>query len=158
MTNDIRKNIMLIESIILDESFKDAQQKFSTIASSEEVKSYIEKFKELSKRNIIKGQDKDIGYWIKGDWDSFKKFIDNNSAVITKRQAKVDRSYCGIKMSNAVVIPLRKRSIQYGKKLGDVLTPWGAILLLLLCEKSHYFMCYSRKDGNNMPVPLPKTI
>ena len=59
MTNNIRKNIMLIESIILDESFKDAQQKFSTTANPDEVKSYIEKFKELSKRNIIKGQDKD---------------------------------------------------------------------------------------------------
>ena len=120
MTNDIRKNIMLIESIILDESFKDAQQKFSTIASSEEVKSYIEKFKELSKRNIIKGQDKDIGYWIKGDWDSFKKFIDNNSAVITKRQAKVDQKKDSIVVykddNKRVVIPLTKEaSIQYGK-------------------------------------------
>ena len=48
----------VIESIILVESFKDAQIKFSTIASSEEVKQYIDKFKELSKKNIIKGQDK----------------------------------------------------------------------------------------------------
>ena len=33
MINDIRKNIMLIESIILDESFKDAQAKFSNTAN-----------------------------------------------------------------------------------------------------------------------------
>ena len=64
---------MLIESIILDESFKDAQAKFSTTASSEEVKQYIDKFKELSKRNIIKGQDKDIGTWIKGDWEEIRR-------------------------------------------------------------------------------------
>ena len=50
---------------------------------------YIDKFKELSKRNIIKGQDKDIGTWIKGDWDSFKKFVDSNS--VTNRQSKVEQ-------------------------------------------------------------------
>ena len=74
----------------------------------------------MSKRNIIKGQDKDIGYWIKGDWDSFKKFIDNNSAVITKRQAKVDQKKDSIVVykddNKRVVIPLTKEaSIQYGK-------------------------------------------
>ena len=75
MTNDIRNHIMLIESIILDESFKDAQIKFSTTANPDEVKSYIEKFKELSKRNIIKGQ---------GDWSDFKQFVD--STVVTNRK------------------------------------------------------------------------
>ena len=120
MTNDIRKNIMLIESIILDESFKDAQAKFSTSTSSEEVKQYIDKFKELSKRNIIKGQDKDIGFWIKGDWDSFKKFVDSNSTVATKRQTKVEQKKDSIVVykddNKQVVIPLTKEaSIQYGK-------------------------------------------
>ena len=120
MTNDIRKNIMLIESIILDESFKDAQIKFSTSTSSEEVKQYIDKFKELSKRNIIKGQDKDIGFWIKGDWDSFKKFVDNNSTLVTKRQSKVEQKKDSIVVykddNKQVVVPLTKEaSIQYGK-------------------------------------------
>ena len=120
MTNDIRKHIMLIESIILDESFKDAQIKFSTFTSGEEVKQYIDKFKELSKRNIIKGQDKDIGTWIKGDWDSFKKFIDNNSAVVTKRQSKVEQKKDSIVVykdeEKQVVVPFTKEaSIQYGK-------------------------------------------
>ena len=120
MTNDIRKNIMLIESIILDESFKDAQIKFSASTSSEEVKQYIEKFKELSKRNIIKGQDKDIGFWIKGDWVDFKKFVDSNSTVVTKRQTKAIQKKDSIVVYNdeekQVVVPLtREASIQYGK-------------------------------------------
>ena len=120
MTNDIRKNIMLIESIILDESFKDAQAKFSTTANPDEVKSYIEKFKELSKRNIIKGQDKDIGFWIKGDWVDFKKFVDSNSTVVTKRQSKVEQKKDSIVVykddNKQVVIPLtQEASIQYGK-------------------------------------------
>ena len=111
---------MLIESIILDESFKDAQQKFSTTANPDEVKEYIAKFKELSKRNIIKGQDKDIGFWIKGDWDSFKKFVDSNSVVITKRQSKATQKKDSIVVykdeDKQVVIPLTKEaSIQYGK-------------------------------------------
>ena len=120
MSNDIRKNIMLIESIILVESFKDAQIKFSTIASSEEVKQYIDKFKELSKKNIIKGQDKDIGAWIKGDWCSFKKFVDSNSVVVTNRQSKAIQKKDSIVVykddTKQVVVPLSKEaSIQYGK-------------------------------------------
>ena len=120
MTNDIRKHIMLIDSIILDESFKDAQAKFSASTSSEEVKQYLDKFKELSKRNIIKGQDKDIGTWIKGDWDSFKKFVDSNSSVQTNRQTKAVQKKDSIVVykddTKQVVIPLTKEaSIQYGK-------------------------------------------
>ena len=120
MSNDIRKNIMLIESIILDESFKDAQLKFSTTASSEEVKQYIDKFKELSKRNIIKGQDKDIGTWIKGDWVDFKQFVDSNSAVVTNRQTKAIQKKDSIVVykdeDKQVVVPLTKEaSIQFGK-------------------------------------------
>ena len=111
---------MLIESIILDESFKDAQAKFSNTANPDEVKQYIDKFKELSKRNIIKGQDKDIGTWIKGDWDSFKKFVDSNSAVVTNRQSKVEQKKDSIVVykdnNKQVVVPLTKEaSIQYGK-------------------------------------------
>ena len=120
MTNDIRNHIMLIESIILDESFKDAQIKFSTTANPDEVKSYIEKFKELSKRNIIKGQDKDIGFWIKGDWSDFKQFVDSNSTVVTNRQTKATQKKDSIVVykdeEKQVVIPLSKEaSIQYGK-------------------------------------------
>ena len=85
-----------------------------------EVKQYIDKFKELSKRNIIKGQDKDIGTWIKGDWDSFKKFVDSNSAVVTNRQSKVEQKKDSIVVykdnNKQVVVPLTKEaSIQYGK-------------------------------------------
>ena len=44
MTNDIRKNIMLIESIIFDESFKDAQRlNFLLLLPSEEVYRQIQR-------------------------------------------------------------------------------------------------------------------
>lgn len=79
--NEVTKFVSLIESAMrVDESFKTAQEKFSEVHDNEqEVKEYIEKFKELAKRNIIKGQDKDIGKWIKAGWESFKEFIDHSS-------------------------------------------------------------------------------
>ena len=41
-----------------------------------------------------------IGFWIKGDWDSFKKFVDSNSSVA--RQSKVEeRYYCRVKMKKS---------------------------------------------------------
>ena len=138
MTSDIRKNIMLIESIILDESFKDAQQKFSTSAPSEEVKQYLDTFKELAKRNIIKGQDKDIGKWIKGDWESFKEFVDVNSNVVSKRQTKATQKKDSIVVHSdsekQVVIPLTKEaSIQYGKH-----TKWCTSAI----KSKNYFIDY----------------
>ena len=58
--------------------------------------------------------------WIKGDWVDFKKFVDSNSNVVTKRQTKVEQKKDSIIVYKdeykQVVIPLTKEaSIQYGK-------------------------------------------
>jgi len=120
--SEIRKYINLIESAMrIDESFKNTKEKFITQYDNEqEVKEYIEKFKELAKRNIIKGQDKDIGKWIKAGWESFKEFIDQSSTQQSKRQYKKKVKSDSITVyeddEKIVVIPLSEKvSCYYGK-------------------------------------------
>lgn len=120
--SDIRKYINLIESYErIDESFKTAKEKFSEVHDNEqEVNEYIEKFKELAKRNMIKGQDKDIGKWIKAGWESFKEMVDVNSLKTSKRtiinQNKKDAIVIYETDDSKAIVPLtRESSIIYGK-------------------------------------------
>ena len=84
--SEFRKYVKLIETYErIDESFKDAQAKFEEVEDSATVKSYIETFRLLSKQNKIKGQDKDIGKWIKAGWDDFKAFVDMSKEIKSKR-------------------------------------------------------------------------
>lgn len=66
-STEVSKYVSLIENAMrVDESFKTAQDKFNEVHDDpKEVQEYIETFKDLAKRNIIKGHDKDIGKWIK---------------------------------------------------------------------------------------------
>lgn len=76
--SDIRQYIQLIESHErVDESFSDAKTKFYNDGDETEVDAAIDKFKQLVKNNIIKGNDRDIGKWIKSGWEKFKKFVDD---------------------------------------------------------------------------------
>lgn len=118
--NDIRKYVRLIESYErLDESFKDAQASFEKQADAQEVKQYIERFKELSKRNVISGQDKDIGKWIKAGWEEFKTFMDEASTKVTRRAQKKKVKKDAIEIFNdgttLAIVPLTKEaSCVYG--------------------------------------------
>ena len=92
----------------------------------------------MSKKEIIKGQDKDIGFWIKGDWSDFKQFVDSNSTVVTNRQTKATQKKDSIVVykdeEKQVVIPLSKEaSIQYGKN-----TKWCTAAT----ESENYFIEY----------------
>lgn len=118
----VSKYVSLIESAYrVDESFKDAEAKFTDEADdSENVNEYLEKFKELAKRNVIKGPEKDISRWIKAGWNEFKEYVDKASTVKTKRQQKRKVKSDSILVheddEKMVVIPLsEKASCFYGK-------------------------------------------
>lgn len=81
----INSVINLAEKYILIESFKIARQKFSQAAPEDEVKRYLDKFKQLAQKNLI---DKDISKWIPKGWDAFKNEIDNNADQASKTQIK----------------------------------------------------------------------
>lgn len=141
----LTRYVSLIESAMrVDESFKDAQAKFSDISGDEdEVKEYIENFKQLAKKNVIKGQDKDIGKWIKAGWDEFKIFVDDSSKVITKRQqtkkVKSDSITVYDDDDKMVVIPLsEKASCYYGKN-----TQWCTAAT----TSDNYFTSYFGTQG-----------
>ncbi|ASV44060.1 hypothetical protein PBI_SCTP2_45 [Salicola phage SCTP-2] len=104
----------------LFESYKDAQSKFAQEASEEEVKQYLDTFKQLAKKGTVSGQEKDIGYWIKQGWNSFKEFVDSKSQEKSKSEVKKSKKKDSIiaheDNEKMVVIPLTKdASCYYGK-------------------------------------------
>lgn len=119
----VSKMVSLIENAQrVDESFKDAKIKFVNQSGDKEaVAEYINKFKDLAKRDIIKADDKDIGKWIKGGWEQFSKFVDSHSETKSKReQSKEDKSDSIVVHEDSdkmVVIPLSvDASCYYGKQ------------------------------------------
>ena len=138
MNNDIHKYKLLVERIILDESFKDAKVKFSEVGDEKEINSYIDLFKELTKRNKIQGAEKDISYWIRNGWESFKAFVDSKRDTKSKREVNTINKKDSIVVykddTKQVVIPLTKEaSIQYGKN-----TKWCTSAI----ESKNYFINY----------------
>lgn len=161
----MKNYIKLIESAqsgsIVVESFKDAQRVFSDTADASEVTQYITQFKELAKRNIIKGPDKDIGKWIKAGWEEFKDFVDASSQSTSKRQMKMQTKNESIVIYEdekvMLVIPLSEgASCYYGKN-----TKWCTAAT----ETQNHFVDYFSdkeivlvyalfKDGNKMALAM----
>lgn len=80
--NDIEK---VIDSQLLESPFSDAQKSWETAgATADEVELFVDKFKMLKNRNVLKGEEADIGKWIKKGFDEFKKFIEEKEAHVTK--------------------------------------------------------------------------
>ena len=107
-------------SYYLFESYKDAKEKFSEEEDKETVNQYLDSFKQLAKKGIVTGQEKDIGYWIKQGWYDFKEFVDGKSKEKTKSQTKQSKKKDTIIAheddEKMVVIPLTKdASCFYGK-------------------------------------------
>lgn len=108
----------------LMESYKDAKVKFSNNEDEHTVDIYLDTFKELTKRNIIAGPDKDIGKWIKAGWDEFKAYVDDAKEKNSNRDVKkkrVNKSSESITLVDndeyMAVVPLSERSsCYYGKK------------------------------------------
>lgn len=105
---------------LITESFSDARMVFSRDAAPEDVIKYIERFKELSNKNLIKGKEKDIGTWIRAGWDNFREFIDQYQSTVTKsaskKDVKKDRILVHEDNKVRVIVPLSKEaSCFYGK-------------------------------------------
>ena len=144
---------MKIKNIdIIFESFKDAKVKFKDEASSNEVDKYIEIFKKLAQKNIIKGSDKDIGKWIKSGWQEFKTFVDNKSIEKTNTEVKKSKKKDSITVyeddDKMIVIPLSKdASCYYGKN-----TKWCTAA----SRSGNMFVQYFYSDGVTLFYILSK--
>lgn len=113
---------MNIIDIIL-ENFKNAEKVFTDEgANPDDLKEYIEKFKELKNKNIIKSPYSDINHWTQAGWDKFRTFIISYRQFKTGKEIKQDIKtsntipiYDGVNVS--VYIPLTKEaSCLYGAK------------------------------------------
>lgn len=106
------------------ESFKDAQREFLVQGKHDEVKSTIEKFKQLNNAHKISGNEKDINYWRKQGFDSFKQFVEQQSSRPSKTQVKrqnVAGKSINLKETDdwLIVIPLDKNASCFHGKHTD---------------------------------------
>lgn len=73
----------------LYEGFKEVSSKFmSEINDQDEVSKYINLYKELSKKNQLSGDEKNIDLWGKKPFNEFKHFVDQKSNQQTKTSVK----------------------------------------------------------------------
>ncbi len=104
---------MRLSEILLVESFPDAKREFKAHASDEEVNKYIDRYRDLIKRNLIKDlKEKDINTWRKAGWDKFKKYIDEFEGTRSKtavKRKRVDNRHVFTLLDNDtwdIVVPL----------------------------------------------------
>lgn len=83
---------------IILENFKNAETIFiEQGAYAPDVKEYVDKFKELKNKNIIKPPESDINYWVKLGWVEFRSFIIKYRNFKTNKEIKKD-----IKVKNTI--------------------------------------------------------
>jgi hypothetical protein len=69
--------IIKLKDLIIESTFDDAFLKWKTEGVNEtDIELYIDKFKILKNRNVIRGSESDISQWIKGSFEEFRKFVD----------------------------------------------------------------------------------
>jgi len=74
---------------IVEAGFLEVETKFVKEAETEEVKEYLNKFKNAASKNKIKNlEEKNIDAWGKKPFKDFKKFVDNLEETKTAREVK----------------------------------------------------------------------
>lgn len=138
---------------LITESFGDARVAFGRDASPQDVIKYIDRFKELTNKNLIKGQENDIGTWINAGWDDFRDYIDQfngaTSKSASKKNMKKDRILVHEDDKIRVVVPLSKEaSCFYGKN-----TQWCTTASK---DEDNYWDRYFYHNRDTMFYLLPK--
>jgi len=106
----------------LFEGYKEAITDFSTDAEIQDVRKTVEIYKDLVKRNQVKGQERNIDYWRKQGWNKFDAFVKDLKDQPSK--TKIKRKMVTGKAINLweddrwlIVIPLDKQaSCFHGRK------------------------------------------
>ena len=76
---------------LLIESFKDAKNKWIRQGNDpEDVKATIDTYRQLQKKNILKGKEADIGFWMKTPFPEFKQAVDSKKDVKTGKEVRRD--------------------------------------------------------------------
>lgn len=78
----------VMNEAFLLENFKNALHEFSQEAPQEEVQAVIQRYRDLSTRNRLQGQEKDINFWRKQGYEAFSEFVQNKEQEATNTQKK----------------------------------------------------------------------
>lgn len=106
---------------LLVESYSTAKSVFGRQgADPEEVQQALDRFKELSTKNLVKGADKDLTTWIRKGWQEFRSFVSDHANTQSNRSQKTAQKKDSIVVREddkiLVVIPLTKdASCFYGR-------------------------------------------
>lgn len=130
-----------INIVSLMESYKDARIKFSRENDPQEVKDTLTHFKELSKQNKIKGEKKDISYWMKRPFSELKQFLSNDENIKSNKEAKREIKAGAVKVASwgdwiAVHPKTEAASCEYGAN-----TQWCTAAT----RSDNYFNSYTRR-------------
>lgn len=149
-------------SHILTESYSTAKQVFGREGSLEDVTKRLAQFKDLSQRNILKPEEKDLTRWIKSGWSAFNDFVsqavNRKSGNEQKKAVKGDSIRVHETDEWLVVIPLTKdASCFYGKD-----TQWCTAATRTMNHFDSYFndtgitifYFINKKDGEKYAAAL----
>ena len=112
---------MLSFKSFIDEDYKTTALKFvASGIDKAQVDDYIKKFKELSNKQKLAGDEKNIDFWAKKTFSNFKEFVDKKQVEVTKSSVKKD-SGKSIDITTPeqrsagwnIIIPLNKESSCY---------------------------------------------
>ena len=82
---------MLSFKSFIDEDYKTTALKFvASGIDKAQVDDYILKFKELSNKQKLAGDEKNIDFWAKKPFSNFKEFVDKKQVEVTKSSVKKD--------------------------------------------------------------------
>lgn len=82
---------MLSFKSFIDEDYKTTTAKFVASGIDKgQVDDYIKKFKELSNKQKLAGDEKNIDNWAKKPFSNFKEFVDKKQVEVTKSSVKKD--------------------------------------------------------------------
>ena len=82
----------LIEQVLIQEGFKEAQTEFAEASSDQEAQERISQFRDLVSRNQVQGNERNIDYWRKQGWEKFSQFVSAKSEEQSKTQQKRSKS------------------------------------------------------------------
>lgn len=81
--------IATLQKILTTADFKTVTKKFTDHGiDAETVKEYLDDFKKLRDSRDLGDQEKDIDYWGKQSWDTFKEFVDTQKETKSKTEQK----------------------------------------------------------------------
>lgn len=134
------------------EGYKEVAQKFSQTTDPNEVKKFIDAYKDLVNRNQVQGNERNIDWWGKQGWANFVKFVRAKNQQQSQTQQK-QRKQAGNSHTLAetpdwlIVVPLDKEaSCFHGKD-----TDWCTTK-----PQHDYFEKYFRDDSVTLIYFLQK--